>query len=116
VHLLTREAMRIYLSRLTPDGIIVTHISNNHLDLSGVVAATAASEGLLARIYDETEVANLDPMIKFSTVMVLARKDEDLGLLQDWDIEKPASGQAPWSDDFSNLLGPLIAKMKKDSD
>jgi len=116
VHLLTREAMRIYLSRLTPEGIIVTHISNNHLDLSGVVAATAASEGLLARLYDEDEVRNLDPMIKFSTVMVLARKDADLGLLQDWDLEKPAPGQAPWSDDFSNLLGPLLAKMKKDSE
>ena len=116
VHLLTREALRIYLSRLTPDGIIVTHISNNHLDLSGVVAATAASEGLLARLYDEDEAPNLDPMIKFSTVMVLARNDIDLGLLQDWDVEKPAPGQAPWSDDFSNLLGPLIAKMKKDSD
>ena len=61
VHLLTREAMRIYLSRLTPDGIIVTHISNNHLDLSGVVAATAASEGLLARLYDEDEVAEPRP-------------------------------------------------------
>jgi spermidine synthase len=116
VHLLTREAMRIFLSRLNPDGLIVTHISNNHLDLSGVVAATAASEGLLARIYDETEVPNLDPMIKFSTVMVLARNDKDLGLLQDWDVEKAAPGQRPWSDDFSNLLGPLFAKMKADRD
>jgi len=116
VHLLTREALRIYLSRLTPDGLILAHISNNHLDLSGVVTATAASEGLLARIYDENEVPNLDPMIKFSTVMVLARNEKDLGTLQDWDVEKPAAGQAPWSDDFSNLLGPLLAKMKADSD
>ncbi|MBN8990874.1 MAG: fused MFS/spermidine synthase [Rhizobiales bacterium] len=116
VHLLTREAMRIYLSRLNPDGVIVTHISNNHLDLSGVVAATAASEGLLARIYDEDEKPNLDPMIKFSTVMALARNNKDLGLLQDWDVEKPAPGQSPWSDDFSNLLGPLLSKMKKDNE
>jgi len=114
VHLLTREALRIYLSRLNPDGIIVAHISNNHLDLSAVVTATAASEGLKARIYNEDEVPNLDPMIKFSTVMVLARNDKDLGLLQDWDVEKPAPGQAPWSDDFSNLLGPLLAKMKSE--
>jgi spermidine synthase len=116
VHLLTREALRIYLSHLNPDGIILTHISNNHLDLSEVVAATAASEGLIARIYDEDEIPNLDPMIKFSTVMVLARNDKSLGLLQDWDVEKPTPGQAPWSDDFSSLLGPLIAKMKEDSE
>jgi hypothetical protein len=35
-------------------------------------------------------------------------------LLQDGDVEKPTPGQAPWSDDFSSLLGPLIAKMKED--
>ena len=116
VHLLTREAFRIYLSRLNPDGIIMTHISNNHLDLSGVVAATAASEGLLARIYDEDEKPNLDPMIKFSTVMVLGRTEKDLGPLRDWDVEKSAPGQAPWSDDFSSLLGPMLARMKADSE
>jgi spermidine synthase len=113
VHLLTREALRIYLSRLNPGGIIIAHISNNHLDLSDVVTATAASEGLIARIFDEDEVPNLDPMIKFSTVMVLARKEKDLGLLQDWDTEDAAPNQAPWSDDFSSLLGPLVAKIKE---
>ena len=74
VHLLTREALRIYLSRLNPGGIIVTHISNNHLDLTSVVTETAASEKLIARLYDEDEVPGLDPMIKFSTVMILAQE------------------------------------------
>jgi spermidine synthase len=114
VHLLTREALRIYLSRLEPGGIIVTHISNNHLDLRGVVTATAASEKLIARLYDEDEVAGGDPMIKFSTVMILARNDDDFGLLKDWDLQTPEPGEYPWSDDFSNLLEPLIAKFRED--
>jgi hypothetical protein len=114
VHLLTREALRIYLSRLNPGGIIVTHISNNHLDLTSVVTETAASEKLIARLYDEDEVAGLDPMIKFSTVMILARADKDFGLLRDWDLQKPEPGESPWSDDFSSLLGPLIAKFRED--
>lgn len=113
VHLLTREALRIYLSRLNPGGIIVTHISNNHLDLTGVVTKTAASENLIARLYDETEVSGGDPMIKFSTVMVLARNDDDFGTLKDWDLQTPAPGEYPWSDDFSDLLGPLIAKFSE---
>ncbi len=65
---------------------------------------------LIARLYDETEVEGGDPMIKFSTVMVLARADDDFGTLKDWDLQKPAPGENPWSDDFSDLLGPLIAK------
>jgi hypothetical protein len=113
VHLLTREALRIYVSRLNPGGIIITHISNNHLDLTGVVTETAASENLIARLYDEDEVSGGDPMIKFSTVMILARNDDDFGLLKDWDLQTPEPGEYPWSDDFSNLLGPLIAKFRE---
>jgi hypothetical protein len=113
VHLLTREALRIYLSRLNPGGIIITHISNHHLDLREVVTATAASEKLVARLYDEDEVSGGDPMIKFSTVMILARNDDDFGLLKDWELQTPAAGEHPWSDDFSNLLGPLIAKFRE---
>lgn len=110
VHLLTREALRVYLSRLNPGGIILTHISNNHLDLTDVVAATAASEGLIWRIWDEDEVPGRDPMIKFSTVMILARSEADLGTLNDWDT-LALTRQTPWSDDYSNLLGPLIKKL-----
>jgi spermidine synthase len=116
VHLLTREALKVYLSRLNPGGIILTHISNNHLDLTDVVAATAASEGLVARLWDEDEVPGRDPMIKFSTVMILAKSNADFGALSDWDLQKPEPGQAPWSDDYSNLLGPLIKKLREGDD
>ena len=116
VHLLTREALKVYTSRLNPGGIILTHISNNHLDLIDVVTATAASEGLIARLNDEDVIPGLDPMIKFSTVMILAKADADFGSLSDWDLEKPEPGQAPWSDDYSNLLGPLIKKLREGDD
>jgi spermidine synthase len=113
VHLLTREALRVYLSRLNPGGIILTHISNNHLDLTDVVAATAAGEGLVSRLWDEDEVPGRDPMIKFSTVMILAKANADFGTLADWDLHQAPKGQTPWSDDYSNLLGPLIKKLRE---
>jgi len=116
VHLLTREALRIYESRLNPGGIIITHISNNHLDLIDTVTNTSGAEGLIARLYDEDEVPGLDPMIKFSTVMVLARNDRDFGSLKDWDLEKPDPKQTPWSDDYSTLLRPLIEKLREGDD
>lgn len=42
VHLLTREAMAIYLGRLRPGGTIALHISNQYLNLEPVVRALAA--------------------------------------------------------------------------
>ena len=37
IHLLTREAMAIYLAKLKPHGLIVMHVSNRHLELASVV-------------------------------------------------------------------------------
>ena len=41
IHLLTREAMELYLSRLAPGGVIALHISNLHLSLSPVLGRVA---------------------------------------------------------------------------
>ncbi|HEY8004007.1 MAG TPA: fused MFS/spermidine synthase, partial [Phenylobacterium sp.] len=44
-HLLTLEAMRGYLARIKPDGVIVFHLSNRNLELASPVAATALAAG-----------------------------------------------------------------------
>ena len=38
VHLLTREAMRLYVQKLAPGGVLAMHVSNNHLDLPPLVS------------------------------------------------------------------------------
>ena len=43
VHLLTREAIALFLHKLAPEGILALHISNRHLDLPAIAAATALS-------------------------------------------------------------------------
>ena len=48
VHLLTREAVAGYLTRLGPNGVIAMHVSNRHMELARVVAAVGAAEGLVA--------------------------------------------------------------------
>ena len=49
MHLMTREAFALYLSRLAPGGALVMHISNRHLRLAPIVARLAASQGLRRR-------------------------------------------------------------------
>lgn len=48
VHLLTREALALYLSHLQPGGVLAIHISNKYLDLRPVLAALATSLGATA--------------------------------------------------------------------
>ena len=50
VHLLTREALGVYLDKLAPGGIVALHLSNRYLELEPVVAALARERGLKARV------------------------------------------------------------------
>ncbi|MFK7839136.1 MAG: fused MFS/spermidine synthase [Bdellovibrionales bacterium] len=46
IHLLTKEAIELYLEKLKPDGTILFHISNRHLDLEPILSAAAKSVGI----------------------------------------------------------------------
>src|SRR5205814_8766770 len=48
VHLLTLEALSLYLSKLAPDGLLAFHVSNRYVALDRVIAGDAATLGLVA--------------------------------------------------------------------
>jgi hypothetical protein len=106
VHLLTREALALYLDKLTPDGVLAMHISNRYLDLSGVIARLAEHAGLHVRV--QTFEARDGCMYFFTRWMILARDERHFGHL----AASPAWRKVPippgtpfWTDDFSNLIG-----------
>ena len=111
VHLLTREALALYLSRLAPNGIIALHISNLHLSLSPVLGRLAADQGLVALWQREPATAGSLAEGKFpSEWMVIARTPGDLGaLVHDarWKPPAVAADTPLWTDDFSNILSVL---------
>jgi hypothetical protein len=114
VHLLTREAMRAFVSKLAPHGVVAMHISNRHLELASVVAGAANAVGLLARTSPggDEEQAD-DANYKFtSTVTVVARAEEDFGSLSNWPQEMPRPGQWVWTDDYSNIAGAIIRRLR----
>lgn len=49
-HLITREALRVYLDKLSDDGILAFHISNRYLDLTPVLANLAEDAGVPVRL------------------------------------------------------------------
>ncbi|HZB45318.1 MAG TPA: fused MFS/spermidine synthase, partial [Pyrinomonadaceae bacterium] len=79
-HLLTREALRLYLSKLAPGGLIAFHVSNRALNLDAVVGGLARDAGLEARIFNDHDYR---PEIgkEPSHWAVLVRRPEDLGPL-----------------------------------
>ena len=114
VHLLTREALSLYMSRLAEGGLLVFHISNRHMDLLSVVAAQAEGLGLvgLHRWDEGGETKNFETTYKSNPrVAVLARNTEELHALAEnpaWQ-SLPASDMTAWTDDYSNVLGVILS-------
>ena len=85
VHLMTRDAMQLYLNKLEPDGLLVYHVSNLHLDLGPVVANIAASLKLPARRFNDTmsDEDSDDPFGRDpSDWIVIARNENDLTAIE----------------------------------
>ncbi len=117
VHLLTREAMAIYLQKLSPHGMVVLHVSNRHLELASVVAGIAAANGAITRLNDGNDVDETFHPYKFAgTVTAVARREEDFGPLaqsREWKVVTPDPKQWVWTDDYSNIIGSLLRQMRE---
>jgi hypothetical protein len=111
IHLLTREAMSLYLSRLAPGGVIAMHISNMHLSLSPVLARVAQEHGLTVLWQQEPATAGSLEEGKFpSEWIVMARRAGDLGVVATdprWIPPVVPASTPLWTDDFSNILSVL---------
>jgi hypothetical protein len=109
IHLLTREAVQLYLSKLDAHGLVVIHISNRYLHLQKVVGSLARDAGLIALIQDDTTGPGAGRLP--STWVVLARSNDDLGALAAdprWVTLKGDPTARVWTDDYSSVLTVFI--------
>jgi hypothetical protein len=112
VHLLTRDALAGYLSKLSPHGVIIAHIANRYLDLAPVVANVAHSQGLVAFIREDDSAGNFLVTLKANArLVVMAREAGDTGsVAASWTPLRPDPSSALWTDDYSNILGVMLRK------
>jgi hypothetical protein len=104
IHLLTKEAFKVYFKHLKDSGVLAVHISNLYLDLEPVVAGVAQSLGRQAMLVlnDKDEANDISASV---WVLVTARRSffQDPLLKQ---VAKPIAtrrGLRLWTDDYSNL-------------
>ena len=104
VHLITKEAMAVYLKHVMPGGAVVFHVTNRFLKLAPVVRQIADSLGLYATLI--TDNATVNDLSKSDWVIVTREK----ALVQAEPIAGKSSaiedipGLQAWSDDFNNLF------------
>ena len=111
-HLLTREALALYLRKLRPGGVILFNLSNKYLELGPVLAGGVASVNAFARrqLYYPTQDEAAQGAAA-SEWMVIAARDADLDFLKHdrrWQPTQGQPGVSPWTDDFSNIFRVIL--------
>ena len=104
VHLITREALGVYLRHTKDDGIVAFHVSNRFLDLVPVVARLAQEHQAHAVLVDEESSDD-----KTTSTWVLVSRDA--GALARPEIAEAGAAEPEtradwrtWTDDYSNLV------------
>ena len=109
VHLLTREAVLLYVDHLAPGGILAVHISNRFLELEPVLGNILAATGLHGRLIDD-DPPDSEPRASGSRWVLIAR---DEATLSEGAIGKRGTvlavrpGARVWTDGYNNLLGVM---------
>ncbi len=105
-HLLTREAIELYLSKLKSDGLLVFHISNRHLQVNKVLANHAKNMGLAA-LLQEYRPEQKTPLVHKSDWAVLAKNQRTLQPLLSnpaWQEMRSSGEMQAWTDDFTSIV------------
>ncbi len=93
VHLLTVEAVELYLSKLAPGGLLVFNATNNYVDIQGVLRVVADQLGLECYVFADSSFASIPE--KWGTdYVVMRRKESTIGALLEAK-QLPFAGPAP---------------------
>ncbi len=117
MHLLTLEAMQVYLNKTSENGVIAFHVSNQYLNLPPVIAAAADQLDLICYMrqeFDEELSAVDNELLKAgSTYVIVGRNRESLAPILNskdrnnrWTYLR-GDARLLWTDDFSNLMDTL---------
>jgi len=108
-HLLTREALELYLDKLGDGGWLVFNITNAYMDFESVMGNLARDKGLAGRHRDDAVVdreSERDGRMP-SHYAVLTRAEEDLGALvvdPTWLPLRADPDARVWTDQFCDVL------------
>ena len=110
VHLLTVEAMELYLRKLAPDGLVLFHLSNRFLDVEPVVAGLVRELGLEGRVRRDLRLtaARQRRGENGSIWAVVARPGRLPSALDErpaWEVLDTTGPVTPWTDDYSSIIG-----------
>ncbi len=119
VHMLTKEAIELFLNKLKPQGVVLLHTSNRHLDLEGVLASTLKMlpEGTAGLIMHDVHARKeKNPGETSSSVVIFTKSEAALEPYRELDGVSELVDRDPplraWTDDYSDILGAFLSRKR----
>lgn len=111
-HLITKEAIKTYLDKLSQKGILAFHISNKYIALKPVLENIALNMGLVSYFQADTNLKEEEGKKGKSASLwiVMARKKDYLGSIvsdKRWKMPIQTKYKDIWTDDFSNIVSVI---------
>jgi spermidine synthase len=108
VHLITREALGVYLKHVKPDGIVAFHVSNRFLDLIPVVGRLAHEHGAHVVLVRDDPDEEADHRRSRTDWVLVSRDAAALkrpAIVERGPVEPDERPDwRTWTDDYSNLI------------
>lgn len=112
VHLITKEAVELYLRKLKPNGILGFNVSNGYLDIEPVLAQIADNLNIkcYARLSTSGRIEDTDLDYYSTHAVVFALNPEQESFFQGkgWTVAKKRKGVHLWTDNFSNIISVMM--------
>ena len=109
LHLLTAEALQVYQRALTPDGLLMIHISNRYFELEPQLSAALGEQGWTARVLSDTPKRG--GAFSGSVWVAAARDPAQLARItagrKGWKPLLAKPGTQPWTDEHASILSAV---------
>jgi hypothetical protein len=117
IHLLTQEAIEVYLSRLAEDGVILFNVSSRYYHLRPVIKSTSATLNLFGVMNVQVPNERLEKYQLSPLLVAVAKKPKRLQALIDrgWIKFSEKDGLPkvkPWTDDHIDIITPFVEVIK----
>jgi spermidine synthase len=114
-HMITKEAIGLFMKKMSPDGVLIVHISNRYLDL-GTIVSDAANDLGYAVMEGNRDGDNSNPNADTGVRAVIiarnqARLNRYIGQPM-WTMIGPSAQSHPWTDDHTDILRALVRNAK----
>lgn len=106
IHMITTEAIELYMSKLKNNGVILLNISNRHLDLTKPLAAIANHLGYTYRSRFGKSTPE-EPYVFASEWAVITKNQNIVKSLENKGWKGVETTMRPWTDDYSNFISTL---------